>query len=259
MKYINNYDKIEKLKNVKDYSVIIDFDHTLTTGNSNTSYGIIPSYLGGEVQEEREKIFNHYRPIELDYTISCQEKETLMKQWAQSSFTLLSKHTTKDIVNKAVENANLTLRPGTKEWFERMHKENIPVIVMSAGIGNIIECFLEKQGVLYSNVIIFSNFFTFSKDGKAYIDIENVIPTANKDYKLLPENIKQIIEKSRKVLLFGDIIEDIQMINKEQRDKTITIGFLDHNISENLTTYLANYDVVLTDKEGFFNVQEILD
>ena len=69
MIYINNEKKLKRIKNEKDIFVITDFDRTLTTKESEPSMGIIPEYLGGKCLEERLKIFKHFRPIELDYTI----------------------------------------------------------------------------------------------------------------------------------------------------------------------------------------------
>lgn len=38
MIYINNQEKIDKLNSLEDYYCIIDFDHTLTTKNSEPSF-----------------------------------------------------------------------------------------------------------------------------------------------------------------------------------------------------------------------------
>ena len=48
------------------------------------------------------------------------------------------------------------------------------------------------------------------------------------------------------------------MIDTNQRDKTLAIGFLDHNIDINLDIYNSNFDIVLTDNENFNTVIEIL-
>ena len=77
---------------LNNFYVITDFDRTLTTKESEPSMGIVPKFLGGECLEERTKIFNYYRPLELDYTIKEEEKQKIMKEWANKSFTLLSKH-----------------------------------------------------------------------------------------------------------------------------------------------------------------------
>ena len=240
MKYINNKEKLEQFRNFKNFFAIIDFDRTITTGKSDASMGIIPRYLGGEFLEERTKLYKYYRPLELDYTIASEEKRNIMKKWAKSSFTLLSKYlTSEEIIEDSLKNANLHLRIGAKEFLENMYKKNIPVVIMSAGVGNIIKKFLEKQGVLYDNIILISNFFKF-KVNKSYIDIENIISSSNKDYSKIPTEIRKSLDKKENVLLCGDIIEDIKMIEESQKDKALTIGFLDNNIDTNLEIYNKN-------------------
>ena len=80
MKYINNKERLEQFKNKNNFFAIIDFDRTLTTGASDASLGIIPKFLGGECLKERLKNYEHYRPLELDYTIEKEEKRKIMRK-----------------------------------------------------------------------------------------------------------------------------------------------------------------------------------
>lgn len=258
MEYINNKEKLERFKKSKDFFAIIDFDRTLTTGASDASMGIIPQFLGGEYLEERTKIYEYYRPLELDYTISPEDKRKIMKEWATSSFKLLSKYlTSEEIIENSLKDANMYLRTGAKEFLQDMYEKNIPVVVMSAGVGNLIKRFLEKQKVLYDNIILISNFFEFKED-KAYIDVENIISTSNKDYSRIPKEIRDELDKKENILLCGDIIEDIRMIGDNKKDKTLTIGFLDDNINNNLKIYNEKFDIVLADEESFNTVRKLL-
>ena len=121
MIYINNEKKLNNFKEANSFYVITDFDRTLTTKDSEPSMGIVPKYLGGECLKERTKIFEHYRPLELDYTIKVEEKQKIMKEWANKSFTLLSKYLTQDVIYKALENANMYFRKGVKEFLTKMN------------------------------------------------------------------------------------------------------------------------------------------
>lgn len=258
MIYINNKNILEELRNKNNYCVIIDFDRTLTTGASDASLGIIPQFLGGECLKERLKNYEYYRPLELDYTMGKEEKRKIMREWATKTFTILSKYlTSEDIIVNSLKDANMHLRKGVKEFFKEMYEKNIPVVIMSAGVGNLIEEFLKKEEVLHSNITLISNFFEF-KDNKTYIDTEKLMASSNKDYSKIPEDIRKILDKKENILLFGDIVEDIRMIDTKQRDKTLAIGFLDHSIDINLDTYNNNFDIVLTDNEDFNTVIEIL-
>ena len=259
MIHINNNEKLDKLKNLSDdFYVITDFDRTLTTKESEPSMGIVPKYLGGECLAKRTEIFNYYRPLELDYTIEKKEKQRIMKEWANKSFTLLSKYLTQDIIYKALENANIHFREGAKEFLIEMNNRNIPVIIMSSGVGNIVKAFFEKEECLFNNIKIVSNFFEF-ENGKAHIDLNSIMATSNKEHKKIPEYIRSQIEEKQNTLLFGDLIEDIKMANKEKLSNTITFGFLDANVEQNIERYNNNFDIVLTDDNNFNDVIKILN
>lgn len=257
MEYINNKEKVEEFKKSQDFFVIVDFDRTLTTGASDASMGIIPKFLGGECLKERLRIYEYYRPMELDYTIEENKKKAIMKEWANNSFTLLSKYlTSEEIIENALKDANLHLRAGAKEFLKDMCDKNIPVVIMSAGVGNIIKRFLEKQEVLYDNITLVSNFFEF-KDSGAYIDTKKIMAVSDKDYSRVPEEIRKDLDKKQSILLCGDIIEDINMIEKEKLHRTLTIGFLDYNVDKNLDIYNEKFDIVLAKGESFDIIRKV--
>ncbi len=257
MSYIINKQKLNKLKNLNNYFVITDFDRTLTTAESEPTMGVIPQYLGGECLEKRTKIYEHYRPLELDYTIEASKKQEIMKEWAKESFTLLTQYITKEGIENALINADLYLRSGAKEFLQEMNDNNIPVIIMSSGIGNIVKAFLEKENCMFNNIKIVSNFFEFN-NGITTINMNNIMATSNKEYGRIPENIRNQIEEREKALVFGDLIEDIKMINKEKLQNTLTFGFLDENVEQNLERYKENFDIVLTENDNFNTVRNIL-
>lgn len=220
--------------------------------------GVIPNFLGGELLEKRTKIFNYYRPIELDYTLKEEEKQKMMKEWANKSFTLISEYITEEIIDKSTDNCNMHLRDGVKEFLAKMHEQNITVIIMSAGIGNIIKSFLQKEKVLYDNIVLISNFFEFVNN-KPHIDLESIMATSNKNYLKIPIELRQKLQDKDKIILVGDIIEDIKMVEKEQLHKTITIGFLDNNIEKNLEAYNNNFDVTLTKNKDFNTIKNFIN
>ncbi len=240
-----------------NYYIIADFDHTLTTANSVPTMGVLPNFLGGDFLEKRLKLYEHYRPIELDYNLAKEEKQKLMKEWAQNSFSLTSKYITNNVVKESLNSANLYFRTGVKEFLEEANKNNIPVIIMSSGIGNIVKAFLEKEKCLFNNIEVISNFFLFNDNG-AYIDLKNIMASSNKHYSIIPESIRKELEKRSKAIVMGDLIEDKEMIDAKKVDKIITIGFLDSKIEENLKEYNNNFDIVLTNNENFNTINKIL-
>ena len=48
------------------------------------------------------------------------------------------------------------------------------------------------------------------------------------------------------------------MIDKEKLQNTLTFGFLDENIEQNLERYKENFDIILTGNDNFNTVRKIL-
>ena len=48
------------------------------------------------------------------------------------------------------------------------------------------------------------------------------------------------------------------MMGEYPEEKSLKIGFLNKNISENLEVYNNNFDVVLTEENNFYDIEKIL-
>ena len=84
MVYVNNEQKIKNIKLEKDnFYVVADFDKTLTEGSSVSTWAIMANanQVGEEYTEKRNALYQHYRPIEIDFTISEEEKLKAMTEW----------------------------------------------------------------------------------------------------------------------------------------------------------------------------------
>ena len=53
---------------------------------------------------------------------------------------------------------NIVLRDGFKDFLYGLYMQNIPVVILSAGIGNVILETLKLYNCLYDNIYIVSNF-----------------------------------------------------------------------------------------------------
>ena len=127
---------------------------------------------------------------------------------------------------------------------------------MSAGIKNTIEEFLKRQQCYYDNIYIISNEIEFKEDNMQEFT-GTILHSMNKKLEgNLPQNLQNMLNQKECAVLCGDIIEDVQMVNQEDLDKTITIGFLNSRESENLRFYQENYDIVLTKEDACFQEVE---
>ena len=255
MKYINNYKLNQIQLDNNNYYVAVDFDRTITSRQSCGSWNVFRSVLKEEYEKENVELYNKYAPIELDYTISVEQKSRAMEEWYYKNMQLFYDYNlTKSKMENATKNSNLTFRPGAKEFLKQLHDKSIPVIIVSAGIGNVIEQFLKDNDSYYDNIYIISNFISFNEDGNIKSYTYDLIHTLNKSMKgHMSKKLEEDISGREFRLLFGDFIEDKNMVPMEEWDKTISVGFLDKNIEENLNAYRNNFDIVLTSEDASFN------
>jgi len=116
-------------------------------------------------------------------------------------------------------------------------------IIVSAGIGNVIESFFKKNNCFFKNMHIVSNYIKF--ENNLAIGLENkMIHSLNKNNIDFPFNINH-----KNIILFGDIISDIKMIPEDKQKNALKIAFIDSKNIENLTYFLNEYDIVGVDED----------
>ena len=250
--------KEDILKNIKltkeNMCVLLDFDKTLTSYESLDSWAVAGMAAEEGCEAEVNKLYDKYRPIEMDYNISYEEKYKAMEEWYNSCMNLYYKyHLNKYKLQKAVKDSGLIFREGAKEFLEYTYENSIPVIILSAGVGSVIKEFLKEEKCYFENIFLISNTFLYDEDGNAF-KLENyLIHTMNKTVEgHLKGKRREEFEKRPYRLLFGDTIEDINMTPKKDLEKTIKVGFLDEAL-ENLNKYQEKFDIVLTKEDATFD------
>lgn len=262
MIYINDKEKVESIQIKKDnFYVVADFDKTLTEGNSNSTWAVMANAneIGEEYTKKRTDLYNHYRPIEIDSTISDEEKAKAMTEWWKAHINLFFEYELKEeSLKKSLKKSGLAYRAGAKKFLREMSELNIPVIIISAGIGNIIEEFLKNEEDYYNNIKIISNFIKFEDSIINGLEGET-IHALNKNIVSLEKSSKELLKDKEYILLFGDGLGDLKMTSNEDRKKAITIGFLDEKIDENLEYFNSAFDIVITNNGTFDDVNNILN
>lgn len=260
MQYIKD-DVLKKIKlNKSNFYVAIDFDQTITSEQSIDTWDACGYSLGENYKKEAHTLYEKYAPIERDYTISFEQKNKAMLEWYYACLKLYYKYNlTLENFKNAFNEFDLEFRSGSKQFLYNMYKNNIPVIILSAGIGNVIELFLQKNNCYFDNIYIISNFIKFDENGNIKKFEGNLIHTLNKSMdNHINQEFAEKIENKKYRLLIGDFIEDKNMISQKDWDKTISIGFLQKNVQKNLEVYKHNFDIVLTGEDSCFETVEKL-
>jgi len=239
---------------------IVDFDYTLTRAHKNgtpvdCSWGVFENYheLPQKYHENVKLVKDKYYPIEIDLSISLEEKIPLMIEWYKEANRLLSESEVNiSWFPKMVAESNCELRDGAILLLNALNEAKIPVLVMSAGLGDLIEAILSHYGVLHSNTNLVSNFLEFDINGivTGLRHGEEVIHMFNKSKIVQSKSEGTEYAERKNVVLLGDSLGDLQMADGvKDPEVVLSIGFLNKNISSSLETYKQNYDVVLVDDQ----------
>ena len=250
----NSLDKI-KGWNKDDIVILTDFDRTITAGYSESSWGVLCKcdLVPASYKSEREELQQYYRPFEIDESLDYETRNNLMIEWWNKHIALFVKYKIpKSVIDTAAQNKDImNFRAGAKEFLERMHDLNIPIIIVSAGVGNFIEQILIEHECNFDNIHIVSNFIKF-ENGIASGISDKIIHSLNKDIALSSAELKD----RGNIIVMGDMTTDINMIPKELRDDAFKIGFLDENMEENLDVYKEMFDIVGVNNTSYTEIFE---
>ncbi|KAK4280048.1 hypothetical protein QN277_011723 [Acacia crassicarpa] len=246
--------------------VIADFDATLTKfwvngTRGQSSHGLVQQD-NPEYDAKRQELYDYYHPLEFSPDIGLEEKTKLMEEWWGKVHALLIEGGfTKESIIQSVANGNIAFREGVFELFELLEEKGIPVLIFSAGLGDIIEEVLrQKLHRTFTNVRIVSNRMVFNDGGRLVSFKGKLIHSQNKNEHALdmatpvhihlgdgddPNEDNASIKKRTNVLLLGDHIGDLGMSDGLNYDTRISVGFLNHNIENSLSYYRGSFDVVL--------------
>ena len=260
MIYFNNeiIDKILSLK-FEDIYLVFDFDRTITRGTSKTSWSIIDesSFINRGYKLDSKKLYNYYRRIEIDDYISDNAKEFLMEEWTRRQLELFTKYNiTEDLFNKILLSNSLDFRDGIAIFFKEMYNLNIPIIIISAGLGNIVYESLKQNNCIYDNVYLISNMLKFENN---LVKIEgSLVNSTNKKNINIPINVYNAIKNRNTIIMFGDQISDLVVLNNFNFENLISIGFLSNDTDKCLEKYRKHFDIVCSESENYQNIEKIL-
>ena len=270
----------------RNLQVVIDFDYTMTRVHKHgkrldCSWGVMENsnLLPESYTKQTNDLRAKYLPIEQDASMTSAEKTPYMVEWYTKANLLLSECGTvkRHMFQDMIEASNVELREGTEEMMNHLLKNNVPVLVLSAGLGDLVEEILRYYKVYHSNVKVVSNFLDYDEEGNIVGLAGDVIHVFNKNEKSLKpvertnsdhvENADLIdqIHQRGNVLLMGDSLGDPCMADGiENPSAVLKIGFLNHNIETDqemvrLKKYMDAYDVVLVDDQTTDVFNLILD
>ncbi|KAL7289885.1 hypothetical protein TKK_0016278 [Trichogramma kaykai] len=248
--------------------VVTDFDFTLTKTHKNGNKTLSSFCIFEKSKQlpeayflESQRLLNKYRPIELDPKIPKEEKIKALDEWMSLCNDLYQGlHYNIDELDKLVEEYGETLRDGTIELFHHLKIQEVPVLVFSAGLGDVVKSVLKHHKILHDNVNIVSNFLKFNGNvTEGFQNPEKLLHVYNKNEESVDEKYHELLKERTNILLMGDSLGDANMADGASKESVILrIGFLYHHVEENLPLYRDTFDIVLVDDSTMNIIEEIL-
>jgi len=171
------------------------------------------------------------------------------------------------------------------ELLQKLELWSVPVLIFSAGIGDVIQYALKSNksqlvdhvqdnnrftNDIFSscdsmrNTHIISNFMGWN-DGGLFIGFKGkMIHTLNKNEHSIPSNSNYFEELKQRtsVILMGDSLTDLQMTEGMKHDVILKIGYLNNLLvgeDDRVENYMNSFDVVLVNDESTDFVHEFVN
>jgi 5'-nucleotidase len=262
--------KTEKFKKdgAGNIHIVADFDRTLTKAFvegkkvSTTPASVREGrYLTPDYPEKAFALMDKYRPIEFDPKVPLEEKKKKMAEWWTLHFDLMVKSgMNKEVIRDIVKKRVFKMREGAEEFLNALKKNNIPILIFSAGLGDIIKEYLESGKLLTENLHLVSNFFVFDENGKATGYLTPFIHSQNKnEVPIKDAPYYNAIKHRKNVLLLGDTLEDLRMSEGLEHDCIINIGFLNEETKKNLEEFKEAFDIVILNDGSMNYVNKLVN
>jgi 5'-nucleotidase len=245
---------------LSNLQIIADFDYTMSRFHKDgkqalNCFSVVQEYhkFPEEYRQKFVELRAKYYPIEICHEMSVEEKIPFMIEWYLKGQDLyIEAGLTMDLIKEMVESAHVELRCETHEMMAYLRENNVPMLVFSAGMGDVIEEILRVQGQLSPNVHVISNRFKFDeKTGKVVGLKGELIHVYNKNESAaVHSSYFEDLTHRHNVVLMGDSTGDSHMADGVVKPNAVLkIGFLNDKLDERLPVFLKHFDVVLLDDQ----------
>jgi HAD superfamily hydrolase (TIGR01544 family) len=157
--------------------VVIDFDRTMTTywapgrrHKGKSCHGIVESDRSEELKARADALNHYYYPIEVSPELTREQKLPFMVEWYLAVNRLLIDDGLRaSDIPAAVARSGVVLREGVLEVIRLCEAHGVPLLVFSAGIGDVIAEVLRQalqRPELPSVVEIVSNWMVTDATGR---------------------------------------------------------------------------------------------
>ena len=195
--------------------LVSDWDRTLTanSGKSDiTSWEVAQMLLPVEGREVDKVFSEYYHALEVDGTLTEDEA----REWWRISLGLqVEHHTNIHDMRRAVREARMRPRVGAVALFKLCNELEIPTVILSAGVRNVIDWVTEAHD-MHPSVVLATNLTTDPEGRITGWDEQTLIHALNKHEKG-HQDISSVQRSRPNTVLLGDDRKDPKMVAGEDR------------------------------------------
>eukprot|EP00747_Dinoflagellata_sp_TGD_P207031 gnl/TRDRNA2_/TRDRNA2_80642_c0_seq1.p1 gnl/TRDRNA2_/TRDRNA2_80642_c0~~gnl/TRDRNA2_/TRDRNA2_80642_c0_seq1.p1 ORF type:complete len:286 (+),score=48.78 gnl/TRDRNA2_/TRDRNA2_80642_c0_seq1:33-890(+) len=250
--------------------VVSDFDQTLTTyigkdgKPGDQCHDVLVFRLPSDEEVARPGLADALVPIrewmimtEEEHMVLCEGSQEIRRQktfWFNDTFQqICSTYRLWEVASGCVQCCNTCVRPGLAHMFSWLETHAVPLLVVSAGIKQVIEPVLDSNGAkLPSTAVLLANDL---HEGKARVTKR----TKSSAFEAVPE-YRQLVRDRTCVLLLGDKDSDCKAADGAGKDcEVLRVGFMEGSPTpEALEEYLRHFDVALSGDASMDFVNSLL-
>ena len=255
---------------------ITDFDYTITKKyNYQKNSTLFSSYrfydeslIGGDQQkilDIQNQLCNEYMKYETDNTYDKKIREQKVHEFYSKSLDVyINPKFTRNSIGKMLEKfkEKYELRKYTKELFELLIKFEIPIVIVSGGVKEVIIDLLKtsinnfEKYLSEKKIIIIANELYFEEDKGCIGHSTNVIYAFNKS-NFVKETIKNNFPQVKNVIVMGDHLNDFDSVQDLEIDKNDIIGIGFVNIKPEILNDETKKEIIKKNVEEYNNVYDV--
>lgn len=199
-------------------ALVLDYDLTISAAGASEGHHLIRDSpeIPEQLRKDLEKFWSAFDAPEADRKAKHPVLRDIFQDaplsphafWLGFNRIIISHGLTKHMIMNAVaaekKRRGAILRPGIQELFDVCQSQEIPIVILSAGISQIIhEAFKQDGFELPSVCRVLANDFIFDEDGRC-IDVEPKDPPSSRQGKLHQLALAPEIVDRPCVILVGD-------------------------------------------------------
>ena len=255
---------------------ITDFDYTITKRyNYQKNSTLFSSYrfydeslIGGDQQkilDIQNQLCNEYMKYETDNTYDKKIREQKVHEFYSKSLDVyINPKFTRNSIGKMLEKfkEKYELRKYTKELFELLIKLDIPIVIVSGGVKEVIIDLLKtcisnfEKYLSEKKIIIIANELYFEEDKGCIGHSTNVIYAFNKS-NFVKETIKNNFPQVKNVIVMGDHLNDFDSVQDLEINKNDIIGIGFVNIKPEILNDETKKEIIKKNVEEYNNVYDV--